>query len=122
MKWRVGLNPEAEREGGVKGALRTEFGRGRVIGSTDLRDGRWHHIAAVFQGGNTADNTRRVLLYVDGRLEAVSSSAHQRISTRSATPLQFGGRGGRFDLDDFRVVEGALSPEDVAALARLKEE
>lgn len=118
MKWRVGLNPEAEREGGVKGALRTEFGFGRVIGSTDLRDGRWHHIAAVFQGGNTADNTRRVLLYVDGQLEAISSSAHQRINTRSATPLQFGGRGGRFDLDDFRVIEGALSAEDIAALAR----
>ena len=122
MKWRVGLSPEAEREGGVKGALRAEFGRGRVIGSTDLRDGRWHHIAAVFQGGNTADNTRRVLLYVDGRLEAISSSAHQRISTRSATPLQFGGRGGRFDLDDFRIVEGALSPEEIAALARLEGE
>jgi ferric-dicitrate binding protein FerR (iron transport regulator) len=117
MKWRVGLNAEAEKEGGVKGALRTEFGLGRVIGSTDLRDGRWHHIAAVFQGGNTSDNTRRVLLYVDGQLEALSSSAHQRISTRSASPLQFGGRGGRFDLDDFRVIEGALSAEDIAALA-----
>jgi hypothetical protein len=119
MKWRVGLNSEAQNEGGVKGALRTEFGLGRVIGSTDLRDGRWHHIAAVFQGGNTSDNTRRVLLYVDGQLEALSSSAHQRISTRSATPLQFGGRGGRFDLDDFRVIGGALSAEDIAALARL---
>jgi hypothetical protein len=58
------------------------------------------------------------LLYVDGQLEALSSSAHQRINTRSATPLQFGGRGGRFDLDDFRVIEGALSAEDIAALAR----
>jgi hypothetical protein len=51
-------------------------------------------------------------------LEALSSSAHQRINTRRATPLQFGGRGGRFDLDDFRVIEGALSAEDIAALAR----
>ena len=122
MKWRVGLNSEAQNEGGVKGALRTEFGLGRVIGSTDLRDGRWHHIAAVFQGGNTDDNTRRVLLYVDGRLEALSSSAHQRIRTRSATPLQFGGRGGRVDLDDFRIVAGALSPEEIAALAGLEGE
>jgi len=122
MKWRVGLNPETQNEGGVKGALRTEFGLGRVIGSTDLRDGRWHHIAAVFQGGNTPDNTRRVLLYVDGRLEALSSSAHQRIDTRSETPLQFGGYGGRVDLDEFRIIEGALSSEQIGALSRLEGE
>jgi len=122
MKWRVGLNAETHNEGGVKGALRNEFGLGRVIGSTDLRDGRWHHIAAVFQGGNAPDNTKRVLLYVDGLLEALSSSAHQRIDTRSESPLQFGGFGGRVDIDEFHIIEGALSPEQVAALSRLEGE
>lgn len=118
MKWRVGLNPERYHEGGVKGALRTEWGDGRVIGVTDLRDGKWHHIASVYEGGNAPDNAHLVRLYVDGREEAVSSSAHQYIQTRAEAPLQFGGRDGRMDLDDFHIFEGALTPHQIQILAR----
>lgn len=118
MKWRVGINLEMFKEGGVKGALRTEFGLGYVIGSTDLRDGRWHHVASVFQGGNTGDNTSRILQYVDGEPEAHHAAVHQVIETETGSPLEFGGRGGRIDLADFIVVEGALTAEQISALAR----
>jgi hypothetical protein len=118
MKWRVGLNLDLQREGGVKGALRTEFGNGHLIGTTDLRDGKWHHIASVYLGGNTADNTRRILHFVNGVPEPASSARHRWIDTASHTPLQFGGRLGRLDLADFIVVEGVLSGEQIAALAR----
>lgn len=118
MKWRVGLNLELLGEGGVKGALRTEFGNGHLIGTTDLRDGKWHHIASVYLGGNTADNTRRILHFVDGVPEPTSSARHRWIDTAPSTPLQFGGRLGQIDLADFIVVEGVLTSEQIAALAR----
>jgi ferric-dicitrate binding protein FerR (iron transport regulator) len=122
MKWRVGLNPERLGEGGVKGALRTEFGLGWVIGTTDLRDGRWHHVASVFQGGNTADNTARVLLYVDGVLEGVSSARHQRVETMPRTTVRMGGFGGRFDLDELGLTAGAISAEQIAAMAAMRQQ
>src|SRR5207249_2094450 len=35
------------RNEGLLGVLRTDYGRGYAIGATPLRDGRWHHIAVV---------------------------------------------------------------------------
>jgi hypothetical protein len=115
-KWRVGLHAERLREGGVKGALRTEHGYGWVLGSTDLRDGRWHHIASVFQGGNDEDNTERIKLYVDGRLEAVSASQHHLIDTRPGMTLRVGGEG-RFDIARLTIMDHAVSEEEIARLA-----
>ena len=115
-KWRIGLHAERQREGGVKGALRTEHGYGWVLGSTDLRDGRWHHIASVFQGGNDEDNTQRIKLYVDGRLEAVSASQHHLIDTRPGMTLRVGGEG-RFDIARLAIMDHAVSAEEIARLA-----
>ena len=120
MKWRIGLNPERYEEGGVKGALRCEWGHGRVIGTQDLRDGRWHHVAVVYEGGNSPDTPRLVRLYVDGKAETVSSSRPQYIQTQPAAPLQFGGRDGVVDLDEVYVFEGALGADQVGALSRLE--
>src|SRR5205823_4935433 len=33
---------------GPMGVLRTDYARGYALGSTSLRDGKWHHIAVVF--------------------------------------------------------------------------
>ncbi|MGH7957854.1 MAG: hypothetical protein ACREH8_12730 [Opitutaceae bacterium] len=33
---------------GPLGALRTDFGGGHAIGTTNLRDGTWHHVAVYF--------------------------------------------------------------------------
>ena len=128
-KWQVSWNTRT-MEGAV-GAPRVEFGNGYLIGSTDLRNGRWHHIAVVFLGGETTDVSTHVRIYVDGRLDKISGRRQQVIATdttsESATPLVLGRYLGTwknrgpfyFDgtLDDVRVFEKALLPSQVVGLA-----
>ena len=63
----IGWNTEPGA--GPLGALCTEFGRGLIVGSTSLRDGRWHHVAVVFALAGRNHDKLHVKQYVDGRLE-----------------------------------------------------
>jgi hypothetical protein len=67
---------------------------GMVIGSTDLRDNRWHHIAIVMYGGDHADTSTHILIYVDGKLEKTSRKSIIDIATTldhtASQPLRFG--------------------------------
>lgn len=109
-KWRLALNPEGRGEGGVRGALRTEFGNGYVIGTTDLRDGRWHHVVSVYDGSGrgSADSIR---LYVNGKREPISASRENEIDTlvgeAGSSPCLI---GALFEgtIDELRIFEGIL--------------
>lgn len=129
-KWQVSWNTRIMD--GAVGAPRVEFGNGYLIGSSDLRNGRWHHIAVVFLGGETTDVSTHVRIYVDGRLEKISGRRQQIIATdttsESATPLVLGRYLGTWNnresyfhfhgtLDDVRVFEKALLPSQVVGLA-----
>ena len=125
-KWQIACNSLLPNEG-VLGALRTEFGGGYVIGTTDLRDDQWHHIASVYMGGdgNVAD---QVLHYIDGKLEAVSGSKHININTQntsSETSLTYIGKRLEHtelpetftgDIDELYVFPSALSPAQIEDL------
>ncbi len=54
---------------GTIGVLRTDYGGGYALGTTSLRDGKWHHIAVAFVPGENSDTPVQVKQYVDGRLE-----------------------------------------------------
>jgi ferric-dicitrate binding protein FerR (iron transport regulator) len=124
-RWLTNWNTR-ERDGTV-GALRQEVGGGYVVGSTDLRDGRWHHVAAVFLGGKGTDVTTHVKLYVDGRLEAVSGSRQASIEDADSgsepggpVNLVLGGypdpsRNWTLNgsLDEVYVFDGALTPSQI---------
>ena len=129
-KWQVSWNTRIIE--GTVGAPRVELGKGHLIGSTDLRNGRWHHIAVVFLGGETTDVASHVRIYIDGRLEKISGRRQQIIATdttsESARPLVLGRYLGTWNnresffyfhgtLDDVRVFEKALLPSQVAGLA-----
>ncbi len=129
-KWQVSWNTRIMD--GIVGAPRVEFGNGYLIGSTDLRNGRWHHIAVVFLGGESTDVSTHVRVYVDGRLEKSSGRRQQIIATdttsESARPLVLGRYLGTWEnresffyfhgaLDDVRVFEKALLPSQVVVLA-----
>ena len=77
-KWQVCWN---NGDQGTIGAPRVEFGNGYIIGTTDLRDGTWHHVAVVYLGGSDSDVASHVKLYVDGRLETLSGRRGQFIRT-----------------------------------------
>jgi hypothetical protein len=126
-KWQLGWNPGNDNAGTV-GAIRTEVELGYHVGSTNLRGGRWHHVACVFTGGENAGVARDVRHYVDGRLEATTAVRERAVNTRvtgeKALPLSF---GRRLDPDsDFRTFRGemdeiylfpcALTPEQIERL------
>lgn len=76
--WQISANPI--EDDGPLGALRVGTGRGAVVGSTDLRDGEWHHLTAVMYGGSPTTATH-VLLYVDGVLETTTRKSVRAIDT-----------------------------------------
>lgn len=128
-KWQIAWNAQTEGVG-VKGAIRTEFGGGWVIGETDLRDGRWHHVACVFLGGESVNVATHIRHYIDGQLERVSWAQAKTINTRlnlpSALPTYFGRRlendrlstGFSGDLDEIYIFPAALTPQQIGNLYR----
>ena len=129
-KWQLAWNRSPGQ--GTVGATRVEFGDGFVIGSTDLRDGRWHHLAVVYLGGPKANVATHVRIYVDGHLESLTGRRQRRIDTDTtsadARPLMLGrylgqapGHAPLFlegDLDEVYVFEGPLLPGQIEHLMK----
>lgn len=90
--WQISANPFSPE--GPLGRIRIGTMKGMVIGSTDLRDNCWHHIAIVMYGGDQADTSTHILIYVDGKLEKTSRKSIINISTtlddEDSQPLRFG--------------------------------
>jgi hypothetical protein len=123
---------------GVLGALRTDAGRGSLVGSAALRDGRWHHLAVVLSPKTKGDKIDKdgpwqLRQYVDGRLETTSFK-HSVKRTRGGEPAAIAsndetlwiGRavddssGERFrgKLDELFVADAALTPQEIRHLLR----
>ncbi len=129
-KWQLAWN-QIPGQGRV-GAPRVEFGDGFVIGSTDLRDGRWHHLAVVYLGGPKANVATHVRIYVDGHLDSLTGRRQRRIDTdttsAAARPLMLGRYLGQTpagspfffegDLDEVYVFEGSLLPGQIGHLMK----
>ena len=83
--WQVSINPD--QADGPVGSLRVGTHEGEVVGSTDLRDGKWHHLAAVLYEGRPANVSTHILIYVDGRLESAARKSVMRINTDISGPM-----------------------------------
>jgi hypothetical protein len=81
--WRVSVNNNSDSQvwGGPLGRLRVGVNGGFVVGTTDLRDDRWHHCAVVMYGGARPNVGSHVLIYVDGELEPAARKKVFEIST-----------------------------------------
>ncbi len=121
---------------GTLGALRTEFGRGLAVGTTPLRDGRWHHVAIVFVPGDRAEAPAQVKQYVDGRLEESATKPDRKRRSVTAPTLDasddaakdivwIGRRLGktarhserfRGALDELVIADRALAPHEIVQL------
>jgi hypothetical protein len=94
---------------------------GNLTGRANVNDGRWHHVAGVYDG-------RRLSLYVDGEMDASAPAfAFTRINT-SADHVLIGGnagvqppRGWNGLIDDLRIYSYALPAEDIKTLHEGKE-
>jgi len=89
LSWKVSCNLESGR--GVRGALKIACPGGHVIGSTDLADGNWHHVAYRFIGGSDSDVTSHLQLFVDGKPETLSDSQSASMRPGRAGNLRLGG-------------------------------
>lgn len=82
-------------------------------GSTKLAPGRWHHVAATWDGAE-------IRIYVDGALDNVPATRSGTIGT-DARHVFIGGlpAGDRFDgvIDDVRLFSHALGEAEIRALA-----
>lgn len=128
----VGINWNRDRGDGPIGALRTDFGGGQAVGLTNLRDGRWHHIAVCFSPGDEDPTVPvQVKQYVDGRLESSTIiPGKTRGPAVSGNPaladlVWLGARLGangpreqrfRGDLDELFIADRSLEPREIVSL------
>ena len=119
--WQIRWNPDSSA--GTVGALRVDAGNGYLVGSTDLRDGRWHQVTAQFLGGEDAALSTHVHLYVDGQLETTSGAREGRIPegriARIAMGANIDGEKPVFSgwIDEFHLFRGSISPLEFQKLA-----
>lgn len=128
----VQISWNRRREEGVLGALRTDFGGGSAIGTTSLRDGRWHHVAVCFAAGEDPGEAVQVKQYIDGRLESSTIIPGKTRAMGSAdqtlTDTVWVGRrltGGqkyperfRGEIDELFITPRGLEPNEIVALMK----
>lgn len=129
----ISANPS--RWHGGLGALRVGLGNSNVVGSTDLRDGQWHHCAVVIYEEKQRNRTP-ILLYVDGQMESTAVKAVDGLDTSAgagampvwiARNLRHGMTDGREHrgtgffrgaLDEVYLFNSALNREEIQTLMR----
>jgi len=106
-----------------RGAIRVAVLGGTVVGTQNLHDGRWHHVAAVFENDGSP-NVEDVTLYVDGKLEPLSMVTPHIVNTTSSSNVFVGAHynaAARLPfkgmIDDVRIYDRALSAGGVADMA-----
>lgn len=122
---------------GTVGAFRAERGPDAVVGTTPIRDGVWHHVAATFVPAGRSRKLLNVRLYVDGRLEPTTFSKPKTASRppivadaiEQLTAIESlwigrapGGRhrGERFhgEIDELFVSDRALTAQEIRRLMK----
>ena len=116
---------------GVYGALRLHTGPASAIGTTSLRDGKWHHLAAVFSQSGKNGGKVHTKFYVDGRLEPfslkpVAHSPVEKLPAELAGLLWLGGRPGSSErphaaIDELLIADRPLAPQEIRHLMQTNE-
>jgi ferric-dicitrate binding protein FerR (iron transport regulator) len=125
-----------QSEPGDSTVLRLSFDQYLYTGSTELADGRWHHLAAVCRTDPMGKKSPVVELYVDGKREPIDPKKSitdpkikqrpdTRIGRKGSMPLVVGytdrpdsGRGFRGAIDEVYVFEATLPEERILKLMK----
>jgi len=86
------------------------IGLGSLLGTTNINDDQWHHVAGVYNGS-------KMDLYVDGQLDA-SKSTSGSLSFSSSNVYIGGSPSASFNglIDDVRIYDRALSADEIRTL------
>jgi hypothetical protein len=128
MGWGLGTDTQkwvfrVQDNNGNPGSIRVECQGGRICGWTDLRDGEWHHVAAILKSAG-APTVLNIGLYVDGLQEAISDSLAVDVNTVSGTRnVRIGdahqNRPFTGLIDDARIYDKALTQEELELVMRI---
>ena len=122
--WQMVVTRHRQRSSN-SGKVRINVGKYNAFGTTDLRDGQWHHIAAVTMEGDLGTT---ILIYVDGELENVKRGSRfiETVTTdQKSKPIQFGRhlfapkQLFRGSLDEVYLFDSALSGDEVRQVMKL---
>jgi hypothetical protein len=90
--WQISSNP-LELTGPI-GRIRIGTNHAEIVGTTDLRDDQWHHVAIVLFGGEAVNLATHILIYLDGQLEKTATKSLARVFTElnhpDSRPLMMG--------------------------------
>ncbi|MDA1017187.1 MAG: hypothetical protein O3A00_22360 [Planctomycetota bacterium] len=96
-------------------------GRLIVIGDLNWNDGAWHHIVATWENSNSGELDGRAAVYIDGRLRGwMDGYKHHFAWDADQVTI---GLGQRYvgAIDEFLILDRALTAEQVAALHALEQ-
>ena len=107
---------------GNAGAIRVEVNGGYSVASTDVRDGQWHHVAAVLVDDGAPD-ANEIMLYVDGLEEVISATDDVAIDTADTGVVRIGEAPWHYRpfvglIDEVRIYDRALTQPELQELAR----
>lgn len=129
--WMLAVSPHKEKKRKEPyGVLRLGVRGQDTFGHTNLRDGKWHHVAAVAMSGTYGTS---ILLYVDGKLEKtrrgmVAEGLKTSTDPKEARPIMFGRHLWarelllRGSLDEIYLFGDALSGDEIRQLMNLQPE
>jgi len=114
----------------IVGRIKVAIGGPMTVGQEDLRDGRWHHVTAVYLSQGVPNGKGIVLLSVDGRLQHRTFgrsvvNLDTDVETSKAEPVQFGRQVMRATprreyfkgaIDDDFILNRALSGDELRSL------
>lgn len=129
--WQISIN--AIPYDGEDGRIRVGAVGGTIVGTQDLRDGKWHHVAIVLYGGSHQDIGTHVIVYIDGKMEKISRRALGQIMTNTqsadhgvwlgrnisylrTTPDHWHGGFFRGSMDEVYIFDAALPQGDIIGL------
>jgi len=112
-----------QESNGTVGAIRVEVNGGYQVGSIDLRNGQWHHVAAVL-GDDGSPNVTEIVLYVDGTQELISAQLDEPIDTAASSNVRigqapWGTRPFTGLIDDVRIYDKVLTPDEIMLVMRV---
>ncbi len=99
----------------IQAGYRTVMGGFNVCRLLDVLDGKWHHVALVYD--DSAPFRDVIRLYCDGILATSRSAVYEGIARHQSERLYIGTRGGSLypfvgELDDIKITGRALDPSE----------
>jgi hypothetical protein len=115
QKWRMRVDGT--------GGLRAEVNGGHNYGGTNIRDGRWHHVAVTWEDDGTPD-ALDFLLYVDGQRDPTLDSADEPIDTSATGVVRIGESPWHNQpfvglIDEVRIYDKVLTLEEIQLVMRV---